>query len=157
MAIVSRREVRVWWSSDGRLTLGIHVWASSKPSFRGAKTFEDVCDSLFYLAPYLRPLRGSAWKAKRLSSVWLSLLKACSGMLARTEEKYPVPGFYVDFAKKEWKAQLNGLFTRKRPRGLMHEKLLCCWCGASVCRGVYWQSLDFRGEMRLDSGEPVIH
>lgn len=46
---------------------------------------------------------GSPGKYKRLTSVRLPSLKACSTVLARIEEKYPVIGLHVGLAKKEQK------------------------------------------------------
>lgn len=67
--------------------------------------------SRFVFRQKLQPSGGSAWKAKKLNSVTLPLLKAWNGILAHSEEQYPVPGLPVDFSKEDQKAQLKGMFT----------------------------------------------
>lgn len=58
-----------------------------------------------------RYLGGPPGKEKRLSLVRLPLFKACTGKLACTDEKYPIPGFHVKLGRKGHTAQLNGLLT----------------------------------------------
>lgn len=55
---------------------------------------------------------GLPGKQKRLNLVTLPLLNACSGILAHTEEKCPVPGLCVESSKKNHTELLNGLFKR---------------------------------------------
>lgn len=57
---------------------------------------------------------ASVLKAKMLSLVRLSLIKACSGTLALIKEKYPILDFHVFFAREKKMAQLNGLFRGER-------------------------------------------
>lgn len=66
--------------------------------------------------------RGPPGSRKRLTSVRLLLLKACSSILAVIEEKYPVLGLYDGFAKKKWTSKLNSLFTKERIRGMMESR-----------------------------------
>lgn len=44
---------------------------------------------------------GQAEKQRNLSSLRISLLKACNGILAHVEEKYALSGLQVSFAKNE--------------------------------------------------------
>lgn len=60
-------------------------------------------------------------KQKRLGSVRLPLIIVFSAILAYIEEKYPVPGFHVDFAQKKDITQLSGLITGDGLRGLMER------------------------------------
>lgn len=67
----------------------------------------------------------------------ISLLDACSGMLAHFEEKYALRGLHLNFSKKENAAQLIGLSTGDGQRGLLEvegplmrliwlSRLWCC-------------------------------
>lgn len=62
-------------------------------------------------------------KHKRLSSVRLSLPKACSGIPPPTEGKYPVSGLHVAFAENKQTAQLYGLLRGKRLQGMMEGRI----------------------------------
>lgn len=57
-----------------------------------------------------------------LSTVRLPPLKACTALLVQAEETYLVPGLHVHFLKRERAAQLNVLFTKEEPRGMVEEK-----------------------------------
>lgn len=52
----------------------------------------------------------------------LRLLRACSAVLADIQEKYPVSGLHVDFARREHRAQMGVLFTGDRLRGMMKRR-----------------------------------
>lgn len=58
-------------------------------------------------------------KQKTVSSVRQPLFKACNGIPAFIEEKYLVPGLYVELAKKEQTAHLKDLLAGKELRGMM--------------------------------------
>lgn len=51
----------------------------------------------------------------------LTLLTACSGILAHVEEKYAVLSLHVDFVKKNQTAQLSGVFKECGLRGTVEE------------------------------------
>lgn len=62
-------------------------------------------------------------KWRRLSSLAISLSKACNGILAQVEEKYNLPGLHVNFAKEKEAAQLKGLLTEDGLRGMSEERI----------------------------------
>lgn len=63
-----------------------------------------------------------AEKRRKKSSLEMSLLKACSRILAHVEERCALRGLHLNFAKNEIAAQLNGLFTEDGIRGLLEGK-----------------------------------
>lgn len=66
--------------------------------------------------------KGPPGKQKKLSSVVLPLLSACSGVLDHGEKKYPVLGLQVSFARKKQTTQLKSLLTEDGLRGLRHGR-----------------------------------
>lgn len=52
----------------------------------------------------------------------MSLLRACSDILARIEEGYALPGLHVNFTKREKTAQFNGLFVGDGLREMLERK-----------------------------------
>lgn len=70
-----------------------------------------------YLVQYLlcddvhsHPLEPDG-KQRKLSMLKMSLLKACNGFSALFEEDYALPGFFLNFSKKEKTAQPKCMFT----------------------------------------------
>lgn len=51
------------------------------------------------------------------------LFRACSGIMVHIEEKYPVRGLYLKFAKRKQIAHLKGLLTKVRLRGIVAGKI----------------------------------
>lgn len=64
-----------------------------------------------------RPLEP-AKRRKELSSVNMSLLKACSEILAYSKERSAIPGPYSSFAEKEKTFHLHGLLIGNSLRGI---------------------------------------
>lgn len=54
---------------------------------------------------------GRTANRKMLSSLNLSLMKARNGIQARVKVRYALSELFVNFARTEKRAQLNGLFT----------------------------------------------
>lgn len=61
-------------------------------------------------------------RKNRLRSERLPLPRACISILPPTEKKYMALGMQVDFAKKNQKAQLDGLLTKDGLRATMERK-----------------------------------
>lgn len=66
--------------------------------------------------------RGPARKRRELSSLRISPLRTCSGILPQVEQNRALPRFHVNFVKKEKTAQLNGLCTGDDLRGILEGK-----------------------------------
>lgn len=96
--------------------------SSIKTIIKAGKTLENLFDSDFVFGPGLEPPRSPLGKQKRLSPVRLQLLETWKGVLAYNDEKYSLSGLYVDYAKNEQPAQLKGVLTGERLRGLMEGK-----------------------------------
>lgn len=77
----------------------------------------------FSLTSVVAPGRVGLELQKKLSSVTLLLLNACSGTLSHVEEEYRVPGLHVYLANEEGKASLNGLLKTETLRGMMKERI----------------------------------
>lgn len=68
---------------------------------------------------------GGLGKQKSLSSVRPPLLRACSDVLAHSQEKYQILVLHVDSAKKKRTAQLNVLLTEDGLRELSDGRIYC--------------------------------
>lgn len=67
-------------------------------------------------------LNEPSGRQKQLSLLMTPLLRASNTVLAQIIERFTLPGFHVGFAKRERTAQLTGLFTGDRLRGLLEAK-----------------------------------
>lgn len=87
----------------------------------------------------------------------LPLLKSCNGVLAHIEEKCPVSGVHLNFAKKQKTAQLSGLFNEEKLRGMMEERKDYANDAAFPFDvALIDRSLGFFGEVRLESDESAV-
>lgn len=98
------------------------------------------------------PPGGSVCKAERVELGGAAASQSVQWYLAHIDEKHCVPCLRVDFAKKKWMAQLNGLQREKRLRGITKGRDYCSIAMVfSLAAAIIDRSLRFFREMQLSS------